>query len=51
MVHYGRLDATRDRLTADGTAASAESAASADLVHRQLRRDLITVEEARPANA
>ncbi|RPE45525.1 hypothetical protein EDD90_8804 [Streptomyces sp. Ag109_O5-1] len=45
MVHHGRLDATRDRLTADGTAASA------DLVHRQLRRDLITVEEARPANA
>ncbi|MEV7389656.1 MULTISPECIES: hypothetical protein [unclassified Streptomyces] len=38
-------DAARDRLTDDGTAESA------DPVYRQLHRDLITVEEARPANA
>ncbi|MFJ9709977.1 hypothetical protein [Streptomyces sp. NPDC101234] len=45
MVRHGRLDAARDRPTDDGTAESA------DLVHRQLRRDLITVEEARPTDA
>ncbi|MFD8723088.1 hypothetical protein ACFV2H_35255 [Streptomyces sp. NPDC059629] len=45
MVHHDSPDATHDRLTDDG------AAESADLVYRQLRRDLFIVEEAGLANA